>query len=135
MSQSMTDYLEDLLLEQVLNGVAAPVSGTVYAALFSGATTDALTSGGAAQLELAGDGYARVGVTSGFTVTAGTAVNTARVDFPVATADWQDATHVALFDALTSGNALLHGALSGTVSVSDGDVAAFKPSQFTVIFD
>lgn len=132
---SMTDYLENKLAEHLMNGIDFTVSGIVYVALFSGATTDALTSGGEAQGELVTSGYARVLVTSGWTIPASVASNTASVEFPEALEDWGTISHVAIFDTLTSGNGLLHAALSGSKDIDNGDVARFNAGTLTVTFD
>lgn len=131
---SQTNYLKEQLSDHLLSGTAFPVVSAAYAALFSGATTDGLTDGGADEGEVAAGGYARVLVTSGFTFAAGVATFD-EVEFPQATASWGTISHFAIFDALTSGNALLHGPLSGTKAIESGDVAKFVSGQLTVTFE
>lgn len=134
---AMTDYMEQQLGALVMNGVqeTPALSGVWYLALFSGATSDALTSGGAAQAELTGlSGYARLQVVSGFSLSAGVATNVSALEYPAAGADWGTVSHVALFDALTSGNAWIHGALSGSKLVETGDVVRFASGQLAISF-
>jgi len=134
---ALTDFLEDQQLEQLLNGVAPSptLSGTIYVGAFSGATTDAMTSGGAAQGEIAGNGYARVEVVSGFTVTAGTATNDAAITWPVATGNWGTVSGVALFDALTGGNALVHGLLDTAKAIDTNDALRLLSGTLALTFD
>jgi len=133
---AMTDFLEGKLGNLVLNGIAyvGPTSGIVYVGLFSGAVADTLTVGGAAQGEVAAGGYARVAVQSGFTTAGvGTAfTNSGVINFPTASADWGTLSGVALFDALTNGNALLQGLLTTPKTVLAGDSAIFTSGQLVV---
>lgn len=133
---AMTNFLEGKLGNHVLNGIAytAPTSGIVYVALFSGAVSDTLTTGGAAQGEIAGGAYARIAVQSGFTTAGvGTAfTNSGVVNFPTATADWGTISGIAIFDALTNGNALLQGLLTVAKTVLSGDSAIFASGQLSV---
>ena len=86
--------------------------------------------------ELSGNAYARVSVAStGWTVnsTNGTASNTAAITFPAATGTWGDPTHVALFDASTSGNMLISGALSNNIAApGSGSTVSFAAGQLTI---
>lgn len=118
----MTDFLEDAVLENVLNNAANPASTSVFIALFTAAPSD--TGGGT---EVATGSYARVSMTGGFTVagTATRAENTAAVIFPTATADWGTVTHVGIFDALTVGNLLFHRALTTPRTVLTDDIFQF----------
>lgn len=115
---AMSDYLENLVLENVLNNGANPASTSVYVALATTPTDDA--GGGT---EVSGGSYARVIRTGGFTVSgvATRAGNTAIIPFPTATADWGTVTHVKIFDALVAGNLLFHGALTTPRLVENGD--------------
>ena len=150
-----SDYLEDKLLDHVLNfgngsltvgsgrGFAAPA--TVYVALFAdsgsgvAAALESNTTGTDATskwgyYEINNGSYARQSVTfaAAGTTTTGTIETNATVSFPVATANYQTAgstgqvvTHIALVDASTSGNILFYGALTTSKTVSSGD-------QFTI---
>ena len=52
----------------------------------------------------------------------GTADNSGAVDFPAATGSWGTVSHFGLFDASTSGNLLIHGALTASKTVATGDI-------------
>jgi len=118
---ALSDYLEDAIINW-LRGTTFPAAPTtVYVALFTAAPNDA--GGGT---EVSGGGYARTAVTLGAPAGgAGATDNTATVTFPQASASWGTVTHTAIFDALTAGNLLLHGALAASKAVGDGDTAEF----------
>ena len=150
-----SDYLEDKLLDHVLNfgnGSLTVGSGrgytppaTVYVALFAdsgsgvAAALESNTSGTAATskfgyYEINNGSNARQTITfaNAGASTTGTISSNATVSFPVATANYQTAgstgqvvTHLALMDASTSGNVLFYGALTTSKTVSSGD-------QFTI---
>lgn len=124
-----TDYLEDALLNHILRNVAYTSPTTVYAALFTTATTEA--GGGT---EVAGGGYARQAVT--FAVpTGGSTSNSAPVTFGPATAAWGTVTHFAIMDAVSGGNMLIHNALTTPKTIGVGDTATFATGNLTVTCD
>ena len=150
-----SDYLEDKLLDHVLNfgnGSLTVGSGrgytppaTVYVALFAdsgsgvAAALESNTSGTDATskfgyYEINNGSYARQTITfaNAGASTTGTISSNAPVSFPVAPANYQTAgstgqvvTHLALMDASTSGNVLFYGALTTSKTGSSGD-------QFTI---
>jgi hypothetical protein len=127
---AMSDYLEDALLEHVLNSVPYTDPTSVYVALFTAAPSD--TGGGT---EVSGNGYARVTMTAGWTITgtATRAENTAAVTFPQASGgNWGTITHVGIFDAATVGNLLFHGALTASKVVNDTDQIEFPATTLGV---
>ena len=126
---AMSNYLEDLVLENVLNNAANPASTSVYVALFTAAPSD---SGGGT--EVTGGSYAREIRTGGFTVTAPAtrAGNTGIITFTTATASWGTVTHIGIFDALTVGNLLFHGALTSSRLVDNGDTFSFAADALGV---
>lgn len=127
---SMSNWLENAVLDQVLRGVAYPGSSTIYAALFLTPTTD---SGGG--VEVSGGGYARVQVTTFGAPSSGVISNTSNVQFPAATANWGLVTHFALYDASTGGNLLYHGPLTASKTVNAGDTFVLPPGNITVAQD
>lgn len=121
-----SDYLENALINAVLRNTAYTSPTTVYAALFTTATTDA--GGGT---EVSGGSYARTAVTFG-APTDGSTSNTADVTFPTATGAWGTVTHVAIYDAATAGNMLFHGALTASKTVNSGDTFKFATGDLTI---
>ncbi len=131
---AMSDYLESILLEHIMNENAYAVP-EVWFALFTAAPSDA--GGGT---EVTGGAYARKQVDSAVTdqwtvgATSGIATNDADITFASATANWGTVTHVGIFDAVTAGNLLLHGILTNARTVNDGDTFEFAIGDFTVTF-
>ncbi len=121
---ALSDYLEDELLDHILNNAAFTSPTSVYISLHTGSPLD--DDSGAN--EVSGGSYARVTKTAGFTVAgggAGTASNTTAVSFPTATANWGTVTHVGIYDAATVGNLLAHGALDTSRTVNSGGTVEF----------
>jgi len=110
-----SDYLENKIIDHMLRNQAYTPPATIYLALFTTATDDA--GGGT---EVSGGAYARQAVSLS-AASGGASENSADITFPTATADWGTVTHVALMDALTGGNMLLHSPLDASKTVNNGD--------------
>lgn len=128
---ALSNFLENKVIDQLFRGQAYTFPSTLYVGLFTAAPSD--TGGGT---EVSGGSYARVSVTAslanwagtqaaGSTTassgTSGTTSNNIAVTFPAPTANWGSVTHVGIFDASTSGNLLIHGALTIPKTVNNGD--------------
>lgn len=125
----MSDYLENVLINAILRGIAYTSPATVYLGLFTSDPTDAGTG-----TEVSGGGYARQAVT--FSAPSnGSTSNSAEVLFPQATANWGTVTHVGIFDAATGGNLLLHGALAVSKTIATGDQFKIAAGKLTVTLD
>jgi len=112
----MSDYLENEILDHILGTGAYTMPTTVYVGLSTGSFNDD-NSG----TELSGSGYARQSIAFN-AASSGTADNSGAVDFPAATGSWGTVSHFGLFDASTSGNLLIHGALTASKTVATGDI-------------
>jgi hypothetical protein len=110
-----TDFMENKIIDHMLRNQAYTPPSTVYVALFTGATGD-----DGSGTEVSGGSYARQAVTLA-AASGGASSNTADITFPQATADWGTITHVALMDALSGGNMLMHSALDASKTVNNGD--------------
>jgi hypothetical protein len=141
---SMTDFLENELIDHLFRGGAYTAPTTLHFGLFTAAPSDA--GGGT---EVTGGSYARVSVTpnstnfrntqnsgtGASTGTTGTTGNLTVITFPAPTANWGVVTHFGIFDAATSGNLLVHGALTVSKTVNNGDAApSFAVGDFTFTF-
>lgn len=141
---SMTDFLENELIDHLFRGGAYTAPGTLHFGLFTAAPSDA--GGGT---EVTGGAYARVAVTpnstnfrntqnsgtGASTGTTGATGNLTAITFPAPTANWGVVTHFAVFDAATAGNMLIHGALTTSKTVNNGDAApSFGVGDFTFTF-
>ena len=116
---ALSDYAENLLLDWAMTNGAATRPTAWYVALFTAAPNDA--GGGP---EVSTGGYARQAVTFG-AAASGTCSNTGQVDFTASGASYGTVTHVGIFDAVSSGNLLWHGALSASKVIDDGDTLSF----------
>jgi len=114
MAGNLSDYLENKLLDHFLGTTAYTSPSTVYVALMTVAEDDTGTAG----TEVTGGSYARQ--TAAFDASAsGATQNSANIDFedmPACTV-----VGIALYDALTSGNLLVHGTLTANKSLDAGD--------------
>lgn len=126
----MSNFLEDNLLDHVLRGgvggTSYPQPTAVYLALHTANPTDAGTGA-----EMAGGSYARQVLAFG-AATSGTATNTGTATFtnlPTATV-----THVALWDAVSSGNLLFHTSISN-IPFNSGDEATVAAGAISVSID
>ena len=112
---SMSNYLENKILEHTLKNTAYTSPTNVYISLHTADVTDA--GNGA---EVSGGSYAR---------------NSAAVNFAAATASWGTVTHFGVWDASTSGNLLYHGALTASKTVASGDTLSFAIGDIDISID
>ncbi len=153
---AMSDFLENKLIDWLLRAQAIGITGasaaagtgptSVYVALLTAAPSD--TGGGT---EVTGGSYARVAVvsslanwagtqsagsTSASSGTSGTTSNNNAITFPSPTANWGVVTHIAIYDASSSGNLLFWGALSVSKTVNNGDAApSFAAAALSIQLD
>jgi hypothetical protein len=143
---ALSNFLENKLIDQLFRGQAFTFPSTVYVGLYTAAPSD--TGGGT---EVSGGSYARVSVsaslanwagtqsagsTSASSGTSGTTSNNIAITFPEPTATWGVITHVGIFDAASSGNLLIHGALTIPKTVNNGDSApTFQASALSFQLD
>ena len=111
-----SDYTENLALEYLLTtetNITRPTAW--YIGLHTADVTDAGTG-----TEVSGNAYARKAAT--FTVTTDTASNGSTITFDAASGgDWGTITHIGVWDALSGGNLLFHGAVTTSKTIEDGD--------------
>ncbi len=122
----MSNYLENALINAVLRNTSYTSPTTTYLALYTSDPTDADTG-----TEISGGSYARQAITFG-APSNGTSTNSAAVEFPQATADWGIISHVAIRDAVTSGNLLFHTALDASKTINNGDVFKISTGNLSV---
>jgi hypothetical protein len=135
MSQA-SDYLENALLDHVLSNTAMTSPTTVYVGLFtsdpSTGSTDENLEAGTLTDEVSGNGYARKSVSFG-AASGGSATTDANVTFdPASGGDWGEITHIAIIDALTTGNVLFYGTLTTAKTIQDGDTFQITSGNLTV---
>lgn len=112
----MSNYLENALINAVLRNTSYTSPTTTYLALYTSDPTDADTG-----TEISGGSYARQSITFG-APSNGVSTNSAAIEFPQATGSWGTITHVAIRDALTTGNMLYHTPLDASKTIASGDI-------------
>jgi hypothetical protein len=130
---SFGNFLENELLDHVfMKGSYTPPT-SIYIAL---STADPTDSGGSIA-EPTGGSYARKSTAGADwdAAASGALDNANAITFAEATGSWGTITHFALFDHLTAGNMLAHGALSASKTISDGDTASFAVGDLDVSLD
>lgn len=125
---AMSNYLETALVNAVLRNTSYTSPTTVYVGLFTSDPTDAGSG-----TEVSGGSYTRKAMAFA-SPTNGATSNSSAVEFDQATASWGTVTHFGLFDASSSGNLLLHGALTTSKTIDSGDVFKFATSALTATF-
>lgn len=130
---SLSDYLENKLVDHVLGGTAynpavAGGLGTIYLALSTANPTD----DGTGMAEPA-DTYQRQAITFN-AASARVLTGIGTISFPQAGASQGTISHWALFDAQTNGNMLAHGELSALQAVNAGNTPSISGSAVTVTF-
>ncbi len=124
-----TNYLENKLLDHVLNNASFTSPTTVYVGLFTAAPTDT-TSG----TEVTGGSYARQ-VLSVSTASDGVVTSDADVNFPQATGNWGTIVALGIHDADTSGNLLMYTDLTTSKTIETGDILKVSSGSLTVTLD
>ena len=145
---SATNAFETALLNLVFaNATAANIgdatglrgstaAGTFYISLH---TADPGETGAQNTTEANYTGYARVAVArtaGGWTVTGNSATNAAAINFPAATGGASTVTHFGIgTDSASAGNLLFKGALTASLSVSNGITPSFAIGALSVTAD
>jgi hypothetical protein len=123
---AMSDFLENALINATLRNTTYTSPADVYVGLF---TTDPTDDGSGT--EVSGGSYART-IATFATPSNGASSTDADVQFPQATGNWGTVTHFGIFDALTTGNLLYHGALTSSKTIETGDVFKIATGNLTV---
>jgi hypothetical protein len=123
---SISNYLENIILDHILRNQAFTPPSTVYVALH---TADPGETGAS---EVTGGSYARQAVTFG-AASGGAVSNTGAINFPAMPA--VTVTHASLWDASTAGNCLWTGALAASKVINSGDTPTFPIGDIDVAVD
>jgi len=136
-----SDFLEVELRKHIFRTGSFTKPTVLRVALATAATTDAQT--GATITEVANAAaYARTGPDpldanwSGASATDGLTDNVAAIVFPTATGSWGTVSHIAIVNSATwgAGDSLVHGALTASKAVGNGDVFQFAIGALDVTF-
>ena len=71
----------------------------------------------------------------GLSTGSGTASNDAAIEFSAATGSWGTVSHFGLFDASSSGNLLIHGALTSSKVIETGDILKIAVGDMDISAD
>lgn len=114
---SFSDTFETHVLNYVFTATSVTRPTAWYLALF---TSNPADDASGTEVSTSGTAYARQ--SAAFTVSGDTASNSAAIEFPTATASFGTVSHVAVFDAATSGNLIAYAALTASKAIDTGDV-------------
>ena len=119
---ALSDYAEKLILDWMMTAGSATRPTSWYVALFTAAPSD---SGGGT--EVTGSGYARQSVTfDAGSSPGGTTQNSGAVSFTASGGNFGTVTHIGIFDAVSGGNLLWHGAMTASKTINDGETLEFS---------
>jgi hypothetical protein len=126
-----SDYLENELLDHVLDAAAFSSPTNVYLALFT-ADTGLETNSPSAECQTPGaNGYSRVTL-SFAAASGGSSATDAAATVGPATASWGTISHIAVMDATTGGNVLFYGAVTAQKTIDSGDTFQISSGNLTV---
>jgi hypothetical protein len=123
---AFSNYLENALINGTLRATSYTAPTTVYVGLFTSDPTDAGSG-----TEVSGNAYARQSATFA-APSNGASSTSADVQFPQATGTWGTVGWFGIFDALTTGNLMYHGALTASKTIETGDVFKIASGNLTV---
>jgi hypothetical protein len=130
---AVSNFLENKVLDHVLKNTAYTQPSSLYVGLFTNTSGNAAANLEAGTLtdEVSGGSYARQ--SAAFSAASGGSASTsATITFPAATANWGTITHVAVIDALTSGNVLFWGAVTTSKTIETGDTFQITSGNLTI---
>lgn len=126
---NISNYLEEKWLG-MLKGVAFNAPAKCYLAICTSASTDTIPG-----TEVADPEYARQEINFSAIQQENDYAqisNSTEIVFPFATQDWGTVTHFVIYDALTGGNMLYHGALKSPKVVDTDDQLRVPVGSLTV---
>ena len=130
MAGSLSDALENKLLDHVLKTTPFSIPANIYVAL---STADPLDDGSGIA-EPIGASYARVVMNSWDVAASRATENTSQITFAQAEQDFGTITHWAIYDAITGGNFLAHGDFSASKTCPIGTNLYIAAGDIDVVF-
>lgn len=135
---SLTDYMENKLVNLYFGGTAYSNPGTHYFALFTADPTD--STGGTEVSTGSWTNYARISVTNNTTnygsdTSNGTKSNATAIDFGTATTTGNiNVSAIGAFDASSGGNLLFYHVFTDDVVVQNGNDVVVQVGDFDIDF-
>lgn len=138
MAGSLSNFLENELLDHVFGAAAYSAPATVYAALYTAAPSDA--GGGTEVSTGTWTNYARVAITNNATnfpaASGGAKSNGTAIDYGTVAASGEvTVVAVGLLDASSGGNLLAWADLAASKAVNNGDTAKFNTGDLDITLD
>ncbi len=128
---SFSNTFETHVLNYVFTATSVSRPTAWYLALF---TTNPAEDASGSEVSTSGTAYARQ--SAAFTVSGNLATTSGAIEFPEATGSgFGTVTHVAIFDASTSGNMIAYSALSSSKAIAAGDVFRVPAGDFDLTLD
>jgi hypothetical protein len=142
MPGSLSDYLEQNIINATLRGVALPLPTNVFLALFTASPTDANITANEVTLA-AWPAYVRQNAAAGGPIANGWSApvngvsnNALLLTFPANNgAAAVTVTHIGLYDAATGGNLLYHNVLAISKTMQPTDVLTFPANTISITLD
>ena len=123
---AMSDYLENEILDHILGTGSYTMASGIYVGLATVSFND-----DASGAELSCKGYIRKVATFN-AAASGAADNSGAVEFPAATSSWGTVSHFGLFDAVSGGNLLIHGAFTTPKLIDTGDILKISAGDLDI---
>jgi len=123
---TLTNYLENKLINHLLLNVDYTPPASVWLALYTASPSD---TGGGTEVISVGN-YARQRIT--FNVSANIATNSSIIYFPEATTNWGTIVAASIMDAVTNGNMLFWGEITNHTEINTGENYTINPSALNV---
>lgn len=127
---SMTNYLEDKVLNHIAKKATYTAPTKLYLALF----TELIDGEEGTAVEVQADSYSRAAI-SFATAVDGVLMSDTDTNFPVAEEEWGTITAVGVYDALTNGNMLFYTTLASEQNIVIDNQLIFKTGKLTITLD
>ncbi|MCK8826415.1 hypothetical protein MWH25_01460 [Natroniella acetigena] len=131
---NMTNYLEEKLLEHTLLNLPWSSPNTVYLALLTDNPSESDLEAGELGNEVDGGNYERQSIDFSGVVDS-EVENEFDIEFPQATDEWGEVTHVYIMDSETGGNALYWQELNIAKTIREDDLFKVPANNLTVEHD
>ena len=129
---SFSDYLENKVLDHILNDGAYTAPANVFVALYTATPNDA---GGGTEATFGSYARQSTAAADWNAAASGSKDNANAITFPESTSGTETISHFGLFDASTAGNLMAYGALTASRTVNTGDTLLFAAGNLTVNLD
>jgi hypothetical protein len=126
---SMTDYLENKILNAIFKRTAYTGPSNFYLALFTSDPGEAGTG-----TEVSDSAYKRQPIIFG-NIIDGAISNTNVIEFATASTDYGTITHVGIYDSQSGGNLLFYKKLTTPIVVGQGVGVSVQAGDLTVSLD